>query len=92
MSLCRTCQTTPDLSVYSPDMMVSVMLRLLRERPRDCREDDDEVLEVSDGGLADLAGVAWGVEFPLDFRRSFSALRSSISFWRGGRGGQEKHQ
>lgn len=62
-------------------MMVSVMLRLLRERPRDCREEEEEVLEVSDGGRAVLTGVAWGVEFPLDFSRSFSALSSSISFW-----------
>lgn len=38
------------------------------------------MLEVSDGGRAVLTGVAEGVEFPLDFSRSFSAFSNSISF------------
>lgn len=61
-------------------MMVSVMLRLLRDSPKDWREDEEEVLEVSEGGRAVLTGVAVGVALPLDFRRSFSAFSISISF------------
>lgn len=61
-------------------MMVSVMLRLFRDRPKDCREEDEDVLEVSEGGRAVLTGVAVGVAFPLDLRRSFSAFSVSISF------------
>ena len=63
-----------------PDMMVSVMLRLLSDSPRDWRDDDEDVLEVSDGGRAALTGVAVGVALPLDLRRSFSAFSISISF------------
>ena len=61
-------------------MRVSVMLRLFRDSPRDWREEDEDVLEVSEGGRAPLAGVAAGVVFPVDLRRSFSAFSSSISF------------
>lgn len=64
-----------------PDMMVSVMLRLLSDSPRDWREEDEDVLEVSDGGRAALTGVAVGVALPLDLRRSFSAFSASISFF-----------
>lgn len=60
--------------------MVSVMLRLLRDSPKDWREEDEEVLEVSEGGRAVFTGVAVGVALPLDFRRSFSAFSVSISF------------
>lgn len=63
-----------------PDMMVSVMLRLFRDRPSDWREEDEDVLEVSEGGRAVLMGVAVGVALPLDLSRSFSALSVSISF------------
>ena len=57
------------------------MLRLLRERPRDWREEEEEVLDVSDGGRAVFTGGgAVGVAFPLDFSRSFSAFSISISF------------
>lgn len=59
---------------------MSVMLRLLRDSPRDWREEVEEVLEVSEGGRAVLTGVAVGVALPLDFRRSFSAFSVSISF------------
>lgn len=38
------------------------------------------MLEVSEGGLAVLTGVAVGVALPLDLRRSFSAFSISISF------------
>lgn len=38
------------------------------------------MLEVSEGGRAVLMGVAVGVAFPLDLRRSFSAFNASISF------------
>ena len=68
-------------SATLPDMMVSVMLRLLSDRPSDWREEEEEVLEVSEGGRAVLRGVAVGVAFPLDLRRSFSAFSVSISFW-----------
>lgn len=61
-------------------MMVSVMLRLFRDRPRDWREEDEDVLEVSEGGRAALMGVAVGVALPLDLSRSFSAFSVSISF------------
>lgn len=70
----------PALTLNSPDMMVSVMLRLLRDSPKDWREEDEEVLEVSEGGRAVFTGVAVGVALPLDFRRSFSAFSISISF------------
>lgn len=60
--------------------MVSLMLRLLNDSPRDWREDDEEVLEVSEGGRAVLAGVAAGVVLPLDLSLSFSAFSVSISF------------
>jgi hypothetical protein len=60
-------------------MMVSVILRLLRDRPRDWREEDEDVLEVSEGGRPILAGVAAGVVPPV-LSRSFSAFSSSISF------------
>lgn len=66
--------------MYSPDMMVSAMLRLLSDSPSDCREEDEDVLEASEGGRAVLTGVAVGVAFPLDLSRSFSAFRVSISF------------
>lgn len=56
------------------------MLRLFSDSPSDWREEDEEVLEVSEGGRALLAGVAVGVALPLDLRRSFSAFRVSISF------------
>lgn len=56
------------------------MLRLFIDSPRDCREDEEDVLEVSEGGRAVLAGVAAGVVLPLDFSLSFSAFSSSISF------------
>lgn len=56
------------------------MLRLFRDRPKDCREEDEDVLEVSEGGRAVLTGVAVGVALPLDLRRSFSAFSVSISF------------
>ena len=69
------------LSAALPDIMVSVMLRLLSDRPSDWREEEEEVLEVSEGGRAVLRGVAVGVAFPLDLRRSFSAFSVSISFW-----------
>lgn len=72
---------TPALTLNWPDMMVSVMLRLLSDSPKDWRDEDEEVLEVSDGGRAVLTGVAVGVALPLDLRRSFSAFRISISFW-----------
>lgn len=65
---------------FLPDMIVSVRLRLLSERPSDWREDEEEVLEVSDGGRGVLDGTAEGVEFPLDFNLSFSAFSNSISF------------
>lgn len=71
---------TPALTLNWPDMMVSVMLRLLSDSPRDWREEDEDVLEVSDGGRAVLTGVAVGVALPLDLRRSFSAFSVSISF------------
>lgn len=61
-------------------MMVSVMLRLFRDRPRDWREEDEDVLEVSEGGRAVFMGVAVGVALPLDLSRSFSAFSVSISF------------
>lgn len=61
-------------------MMVSVMFKLLSDRPRDWREEDEDVLEVSEGGRAVLTGVAVGVALPLDLRRSFSAFNVSISF------------
>lgn len=68
-----------------PAMMLSVMFRLLSDRPKDWREEDEDVLEVSEGGRALLGGVAVGVAvgvaLPLDFRRSFSAFSASISFW-----------
>jgi len=60
--------------------MVSVMLRLFSDSPRDWREDEEDVLEVSEGGRAVLAGVAAGVVLPLDLSLSFSAFSSSISF------------
>lgn len=56
------------------------MLRLFNDSPNDWREEDEEVLEVSEGGRAVLTGVAVGVALPLDLRRSFSAFRVSISF------------
>lgn len=71
---------TAEVTVNWPDMMVSVMLRLFRDRPRDWREEDEDVLEVSEGGRAALTGVAVGVALPLDLSRSFSALSVSISF------------
>lgn len=70
----------PAVTLSSPDMMVSVMFRLLRDSPKDWREEDEEVLEVSEGGRAVFTGVAVGVALPLDFRRSFSAFSISISF------------
>lgn len=71
---------TPELTLNWPDMMVSVMLRLLSDSPKDWREEEEDVLEVSEGGRAVLMGVAVGVALPLDLRRSFSAFRASISF------------
>lgn len=56
------------------------MLRLFSDMPRDWREEVEEVLEVSDGGRAALAGMAVGVLPPVDFSRSFSAFSVSISF------------
>lgn len=64
----------------SPDIMVSVRLRLLNDRPSDWREDDEEVLEVSEGGRGVFDDMAEGVELPLDFNLSFSAFSNSISF------------
>lgn len=61
-------------------MMVSVMLRLLSDSPKDWREEDEDVLEVSEGGRAVFTGVAVGVALPLDLSRSFSAFSVSISF------------
>ena len=58
-------------------------MRLLSDSPKDWREEDEDVLEVSEGGRAVLTGVAVGVAFPLDLRRSFSAFSASISFCLG---------
>lgn len=76
----RVKHLTAKVTVNWPDMMVSVMLRLFRDRPRDWREEDEDVLEVSEGGRAVLMGVAVGVALPLDLSWSFSALSVSISF------------
>lgn len=59
-----------------PEVTDSVMFRLFRERPNDCREDeDDAVLEDSEGGRAGLAVLPVSA-----FNRSFSAFSISISF------------
>jgi hypothetical protein len=60
----------------SPEVTDSVMFRLLRESPKDCREEEeDAVLEESDGGRAGLAKLPVSA-----FNRSFSAFSISISF------------
>ena len=61
-----------------PEVTDSVMFRLLSESPKDWREEEEEaVLEESEGGLAGLA------VFPVSaFSRSFSAFNISISFYR----------
>ena len=52
------------------------MFRLLSESPKDWREEEDEaVLEDSDGGRAGLAVLPVSA-----FNRSFSAFNISISF------------
>lgn len=52
------------------------MFKLFRESPKDCREDEEDVLlEDSDGGRAGLAVLPVSA-----FNRSFSAFRISISF------------
>lgn len=53
------------------------MFRLFRERPKDWREEEEDVvLDESDGGRVGFA------VFPVSaFSRSFSAFRISISFW-----------
>lgn len=59
-----------------PEVTDSVMFRLLRESPKDCREGEEEVLpEDSDGGRAGLAVLPVSA-----FKRSFSAFSISISF------------
>lgn len=60
-----------------PEVTDSVMFRLLSESPKDWREEEEEaVLEDSEGGLAGLA------VFPVSaFSRSFSAFNISISFY-----------
>lgn len=59
-----------------PEVTDSVMFRLFRESPNDCREDEEDVLlEDSDGGRAGLAVLPVSA-----FNRSFSAFSISISF------------
>lgn len=81
------CIALPCLSPYEeenlesqnnlPEVTDSVMFRLFRERPKDWREEEEDVvLDESDGGRVGLA------VFPVSaFSRSFSAFRISISFW-----------
>lgn len=60
----------------SPEVTDSVMFRLFRESPNDCREDEEEeLLEDSEGGRAGLAVLPVSA-----FNRSFSAFSISISF------------
>lgn len=63
--------------VYLPDVTDSVMFKLFRESPSDCRDEDDDVLlDDSDGGRAGFP------VFPVSaFKRSFSAFSISISFY-----------
>lgn len=63
--------------VCLPDVTDSVMFKLFRESPSDCRDEDDDVLlDDSDDGRAGLP------VFPVSaFRRSFSAFNISISFY-----------
>lgn len=63
--------------VYLPDVTDSVMFRLFRESPSDCRDEEEDVLlEDSDDGRAGFP------VFPVSaFKRSFSAFNISISFW-----------
>lgn len=62
----------------SPEVTDSVMFRLFRESPKDCREDEEEVLlDDSDGGRAGFALLPVSA-----FNRSFSAFSISISFCR----------
>lgn len=63
--------------VRSPDVTDSVMFKLFRESPSDCRDEEDDVLlEDSDEGRAGFP------VFPVSaFKRSFSAFNTSISFY-----------
>jgi len=60
-----------------PDVVDSVMFKLFRESPSDCRDEEDEaLLEDSDDGRAGFP------VFPVSaFKRSFSAFNISISFY-----------
>lgn len=64
------------LKICLPDVTDSVMFKLFRESPSDCRDEEDDVLlEDSDDGRAGFP------VFPVSaFRRSFSAFNISISF------------
>lgn len=64
--------------VCLPDVTDSVMFKLFRESPSDCRDEEDDVLlEDSDDGRAGFP------LFPVSaFKRSFSAFSISISFYR----------
>lgn len=62
--------------MHSPEVTDSVMFKLFRESPNDCREDEEEeLLEDSEGGRAGLAVLPVSA-----FNRSFSAFSISISF------------
>lgn len=64
------------LKLCLPDVTDSVMFKLFRESPSDCRDEDDDVLlEDSEDGRAGFP------VFPVSaFKRSFSAFSISISF------------
>lgn len=64
------------LKIWLPDVTDSVMFKLFKESPSDCRDEDDDVLlEDSDDGRAGFP------VFPVSaFKRSFSAFNISISF------------
>lgn len=63
--------------VCLPEVTDSVMFKLFRESPSDCRDEEDDVLlDDSDDGRAGFP------VFPVSaFRRSFSAFNISISFY-----------
>lgn len=82
----QACFGSGSVRAKSPEVTDSAMFRLFSERPKDWREEEEEVLLAdSDGGRAGFATCPVSA-----FSRSFSAFRISISFC-GEIGKHEKH-